>query len=164
MKKITAAILAVTILAVGVGLVFAQRGGDKGFGGKHHGEFMERIFERISEELNLSEEQKTQARQVLETSKTRIQPIMEQLKAGHQTAKTLGTDGTYNEAQVTALANSQAELTKQLIIEKEKTKAQLFAILTPEQRQTALQKIEEMKGRMKNRMPFGGGRFGGGIF
>jgi Spy/CpxP family protein refolding chaperone len=170
MKKVTVALLIASILTIGlVGLVFAQKRGGEGFGG-HHGKFggpggmPPFFFGKIAEELGLSEEQKTQAKQVLEDSKTRVQPIMESLKNGHETAKTLGTNGTYDEKAVLALANQQAELTKQLIVEKEKTKAQLFAILTPEQRTKAQElmknfeeKMKDGKGRFGHRPPFGGG-------
>lgn len=166
MKKITVALLIASVLTVGlVGLVFAQKRGGEGFdghGGRGFGKpgFPPIFFGKIAEELGLTEEQKTQAKQILEASKTKIQPIMEGLKNGHDTAKTLGTNGTYDETAVANLANQQAELTKQLIIEKEKTKAQLFAILTPEQRTKAQELMKNFEGKMKGRFghhsPFGG--------
>jgi periplasmic protein CpxP/Spy len=158
MKKITVGILAVSILTIGlVGLVFAQKHGG-GFGEKHGG-FGGRgfLFGKIAEELGLSEEQKTQVKAIMEASKAKVQPIAEALKEGHQTAKTLGTDGVFDEAKVTQLANNQAELTKQLIIEKEKTKAALFAILTSEQRTKAATIHENFEKEMKGKR----GRFGG---
>ncbi len=146
MKKATIAILAIAILGLGAIFIFAQKGGMKygrGFGG--HG------FERIAEKLNLSDEQKTQVRTILEDSKTRIKPLMETLRTNHEQIKNLGTDGVFNEAQVQQIAAAQAETTKQLIIEKEKTKAQIFTILTPDQRTEAVQLKDQMKNRFKER-------------
>ncbi len=157
MKKITIAILAIAILGLGTVFIFAQKGGMKrgGFGGRGFGG---PGFERMFEKLNLSDEQKTQVRAILEDSKTRIKPLMESLKANHEQIEDLGTDGIFNEAQVQQIAAAQAETTKQLIIEKERTKARIFAILTPDQRTEALALKEQMKDRFKDRFKklFGG--------
>ena len=157
MKKATIAIIATLILGLGAVFIFAQKGGlgrsrfgGKGFGGPG--------FERMAEKLNLSDEQKAQVKTILEDSKTRLKPLMESLKAGHEQIENLGTDGVFNEAQVQQIAVAQAETTKQLIIEKEKTKAQIFAVLTPEQRTQAAQFKEQMKERFKDRFK---NRFGG---
>ena len=162
MNKVTATILAVSILTIGlVGLVFAQKRGGEGFGGGHHGGggFPPIFFGKIADELGLTEEQKTQAKQVLEASKERIQPLMEAMKQGHESAKTLGTNGTFDEAAVNALANQQSQTMKQIIIEKEKTKAQLFAILNETQRTKAQELLKNFEGKMKGR--FGHrGKFG----
>ncbi len=115
---------------VGLSTVFAIGQARGGFG---HGFF----FDGIAKELGLSDEQKTQAKQVLEDSKSRIEPLKEAMKAGHESAKDLGKDGTFDEKAVNASATQQAETMKQIIIEKERTKAALFAILTPEQRTKA---------------------------
>lgn len=109
------------------------------------------LVDRIANELGLSDEQKAQSKQILEDSKARIKPLMEQMKSGHEQAIDLGTDGNFDEAKVNQLANSQAETMKQLFIEKEKTKAQLFAIMTPEQREKAKEMQAKFADRMKGR-------------
>jgi periplasmic protein CpxP/Spy len=129
---------------IGVAAVFAIAQGRGGFG---HGFG----FERIAKELGLSDEQKAQGKQVLDDSKTRIEPLMEAMKAGHESAKDLGKDGTFDEKAVNALATQQSETMKQIIIEKEKTKAALFAILTPEQRKKAEELKANFEGKMKER-------------
>jgi Spy/CpxP family protein refolding chaperone len=114
-------------------------------------------MEKIAAELGLSEEQKTQVKQILEDSKARIKPLREQMIQNHETAKNLGTDGNFDEAKVNEIANQQSETMKQLFIEKEKTKARLFAILTSEQREKAKQMKEEFGKKMKGKF---GHRFG----
>lgn len=159
MRKITIGIIAVSVLAVGlVGLIFAQKRGE------HRGGFAGQDFpppflvERISKELGLNEEQKTQAKTILDASKERFKPLMESMKQNRETIKDLGTDGNFDEVKVNEIANQQSETMKQLFIEKEKTKAQLFAILTPEQREKAKQMQNQFAERMKGRF---GHRFGG---
>jgi periplasmic protein CpxP/Spy len=149
MKKLTIAILAIVVLGLGAIFIFAQKGDRKGgFGGRGFGD---RGFMRMAEKLNLSDEQKTQVKTILEDSKTRVKPLMESLRENHKQTENLGTDGNFNEAQVNQIATTQAETSKQLFIEKEKTKAQIFAVLTPEQRVEAAKMKEQMKERFKGR-------------
>jgi protein CpxP len=148
MKKAIIAILVTLVVGLGAVFIFAQkgkmnRGGFGAFGG--------RGFERIAEKLNLTDEQKTQVKTILEDSKTRVKPLMESMRESHKQTETLGTDGSFNEEQVNQIANAQAETMKQLFIEKEKTKAQIFAVLTPEQRAEAAKMKDEFKGKFKER-------------
>jgi protein CpxP len=149
MKKSIIAILAIIVLGLGAIFIFAQKG--RMHRGGLAGGFGGGGFVRMAEKLNLSDEQKTQVKTILEDSKTRIKPIMESLRENHKQAENLGTDGTFNEAQVNQIAANQAEITKQLFIEKEKTKAQIFALLTPEQRTEAAKMKEQFKDKFKDR-------------
>jgi Spy/CpxP family protein refolding chaperone len=148
MRKITIGILAVCIMGIGLGgLIIAKSHGGRHFGSQGFPPAF--LVEKIATELGLNEEQKTNAKAILEDSKTRIKPLMEKMKAGHEAARVLGTDGKFDEAKVNELASQQSETMKQLIFEKEKTKAQLFAILTPEQREKAKQMQEQFGKKMK---------------
>lgn len=149
MKKSIIAILAIVVLGLGAVFIFAQKGrmrhggfGD-GFGG--------RGFARMAQKLNLSDEQKSQVKTIMEDSKTRVKPLMESLRENRKQAENLGQDGAFNEEQVNQIADSQSETMKQLFIEKEKTKAQIFAVLTPEQRTQAAEMKEQFKNRSKER-------------
>ena len=156
MKKALIAFLVIAVLGLGAVFIFAQKAKREGFGGRMG--FGGRGFERIAEKLNLSDEQKTQVKTILEDSKTRVKPLMESMRESRQQAENLGTDGTFNEEQVNQIANRQSETMKQLFIEKEKTKAQIFAVLTPEQRVEAAKMKELFKERFKGK---GKKRFGG---
>ena len=158
MKKYTIAILAFVILATGVIFVFAQK---RDAGGRGERPFGPPPFalEKIADELSLSDEQRTQIKQILEAEKTKIQALMETARTTHEQLKDLGTDGAFNEEKVNQLAAQQAETTRQLIVEKERTKAAIFAVLTPEQRT----KASEMKNKFEDKMRGGfGKRFGRG--
>lgn len=159
MKKIIIGVLALVALVAGGIFIFAQkRGGvERGFG--RHPFPPAFMLGRMADELGLSEEQRNQVKQILETSRTTIQPLMENLRENHQQLEKLGTDGSFNEAQVAELAAKQAETTKQMIVEKEKTKSAIFAVLTPEQRTKAGEMREQFKGKMRGK--FGKGGFGG---
>jgi len=155
MKKTTIAILAVAVLVLGGIFIFAQKGKREGFGGRGFGGGG---FMRMAEKLNLSDDQKTQVKTILEDSKTRVKPLMDSMRENRKQSENLGLDGVFNEEQVNQLANQQSETSKQLFIEKEKTKAQIFAILTPEQRAEAAKMKNQFREnfRGKGRKRFGG--------
>jgi protein CpxP len=144
MKKALIAFLVMAVLGLGAVFIFAQKGRREGMGARIG--FGGRGFERLAEKLKLSDEQKTQVQTILDDSKTRVRHLMESMRESRKQAENLGLDGVFNEEQVTQIANRQSETMKQLFIEKEKTKAQIFAILTPEQRAEAA----KMKDRFKD--------------
>ena len=139
--KILAAVIAVAV--VGTIVAFAQMSHKGGFG--HHQDFMkqhEQMIDHISEKLKLSDGQKSQAKQILADSKPRFQPLMEQLRETHR-ASDSGTSGVFDEQKAQELAARQAEIVKQVLVEKERTKAALFAVLTPDQREQAKQMLND---------------------
>ena len=157
MKKALIVFTLMALLGVGAVFIFAQKGGKRdGFGGRTG--FGGRGFERVAEKLNLSDEQKTQVKTILEESKTRVKPLMDSRRENRKQSESLGTDGTFNEELVNQLAAQNAENAKQIFIEKEKTKARIFAVLTPDQRAEAAKMKEQFKENFKGR---GKKRFGG---
>lgn len=141
MKKTTIAAAIVAALTIGTIIAVAQMSHKGGFG--HHFEGFtnhhEKFIDHISDKLKLADTQKTQAKQILADSKQRFQPLLEQLKETHRTSMNLGSDGVFDEQKAQEVAARQAAIVKQLIVEKEKTKAALFAVLTSGQREQAKQ-------------------------
>ena len=145
MKKIKIAAAIAAVAVVGVIVAVAQMSHKGGFG-QHHKDLMnhhEQIIDRISSELNLSAEQKTQAKQILADAKPRFEPLHSKLKETHQECLTAGADGVFDEQKSQEIAARQAEIIKQLLVEKDRTKAALFAVLTPEQRNRAKQMMND---------------------
>lgn len=150
MKKLTAAILSIVLVAMGAMFVFAQDGagqkdGKRGFGkrGGHHRGGHGMMFRG----LDLTDEQKAQMKTIRQASKESTKSIREQMKANRQKLQTLSESGTFDEAQVKAIAAEQGNLSAQMIVEKEKVKTQMLAILTPEQKA----KAAEMKAQFKQK-------------
>ena len=153
MKKRTIAILAVAILAIGAVFVVAQKvarhgGHGSGFGRMHGAGLMLR-------ELNLTDDQKAKVKTIMETSKTTVQPLMASLRDNHKKLADLTANGAFDETQVQALATEQGDLMAKLIVEKERVKSQIFAILTDEQKAKAAQMKNQMKDHFKDRMKKG---------
>lgn len=145
MKKMKIAGAICAVLTVGVIIAVAQMSHKGGFGQhfagltNHH----EQIIDHISDELKLNSAQKTQAKQILADAKPRFQPLLERLKETHKECLELGANGVFDEQKSQEFAARQAEIVKQLIVEKDRTKAALFAVLTSEQREQAKQMMND---------------------
>ena len=141
-------ILVAILMAVAAGLAtsaFAQHR-HMGFG-RHNGW----MLKRMTKQLDLTEAQQTQIKGILAGEKTKIQPLMQQLRQNQQ-AEDANVNGTFDENQARAFANKQAQLMTDLIVEKERMRSQVYAVLTPEQRQKALQLMQERQQHRQERM------------
>ena len=141
-------ILVAILMAVAAGLAtsaFAQHR-HMGFG-RHDGW----MLKRMTKQLNLTEAQQTQIKGIMAGEKTKIKPLMQQLRQNEQ-AENANTNGTFDESQARAFAGKQAQLTADLIVEKERMRSQVYAVLTPEQRQKAQQLMQERQQHRQERM------------
>ena len=141
-------IVTAIVLAMAAGLTasaYAQ-GAQQGFGGRHG-----RRLQRMMRELNLSEAQQTQIRNILADERTRTKPLREKLRQNQQ-AEVVKVDGSFDDTQVRAFANNQAQIMRDLIIEKQRTKSQIYSVLTPDQRQKALQLMQQHEQRRQERL------------
>lgn len=163
MKKITAIFLAITITALGAVFVFGQTGnkegeGRRGFGrhGKFAGHGGGMMGGRMFRQLDLTDEQRAQMKTIRDGSRDKIKPLMEKMRETRDQLAELGADGIFDQAAVETLAASQAETMKQLIVEKERVKAEMFGVLTPEQKT----KLAELKAAFKEKRQQRMQRFG----
>ncbi len=161
MKKVIIGIIAVAVLATGAIFVVAQRAGQNGhpgFGSPRGGGHMMGMALRG---LDLTDEQKAKVKEITDAARGTVEPLMQQLKDNHKGLAALGTDGTFDQAKVEALANEQAGIMSKLIVEKERTKAQIFAILTDAQKAKAAEMRQKFEDNFKGHGPRDGKRRGG---
>lgn len=126
---VTAVVLALAAgLSAAVTAALAQNHGKHGRDG--------RMLQRMTEQLNLTDAQQAQIKTILQTEKTKIQPLRQQLRQ-NRLAQTSVVTGTFDEAQVRSFAAKQAQIMTDLTVERERTKSQIYAVLTPDQRQKA---------------------------
>lgn len=146
MKKLKIAAAVAAIAVVGAIVAVAQMSHKGGFG-QHFAGLMnhhEQFIDHVSSELKLSDAQKTQAKQIFADAKPRFEPLHDRLKETHKDSMNLGANGVFDEQKSQEVAARQAEIIKELLVEKERTKAALFAVLTPEQREQAKQMMNDM--------------------
>lgn len=128
--------LAATMFAQGHGMRHGRRGW---------------ILQRMTKQLNLTEAQQQQVKTILQAERTKIQPAMQQLRQNQQ-AENAAITGQFDEAKARDFAQKQAALITDITVEKERTKSQIYALLTPEQRQKALQLMQQRQQRRAERM------------
>ncbi|MEQ1603765.1 MAG: Spy/CpxP family protein refolding chaperone [Pyrinomonadaceae bacterium] len=152
MKKIIFGIAAAAILITGSIFVIAQRSGGMGGHGFGHGPGRHRGGIGMAlRGLDLTDEQKAKVKEITDAAKTTVEPLMEQTRANHERIRALGTDGKFDHVQVEALAAEQGNLTAKLIVEKGKVKAQIFALLTDEQKAKAATMHSKFEEKFKSR-------------
>ncbi len=128
------------LFVAGCAGAFGQRGGPpEGFGGG-------RMPGRMFRNLDLTDQQRTEIKKIMEAERSIMQPVHEQLRENREALKTATKDGQFNEAEVTKLAEKQGDLMAQVIVSRERVQSQIWQILTPEQREKLAQWREEGAG------------------
>jgi Spy/CpxP family protein refolding chaperone len=104
-----------------------------GFGMRGHMQF-------LSKKLNLSDEQKSQMKAIMQKERPALRPLLEQQ---HQLDLQLRqyAEGSFDEAQVRALATKKAQIQAQLTVEETRVHNQMYQMLTSDQ-QSQLKQME----------------------
>ncbi|MBP6823412.1 MAG: Spy/CpxP family protein refolding chaperone [Acidobacteria bacterium] len=147
-KRIVIAASIGIVLIAGSVIAFAQGHRRGHFAGTGAPAFAQRFLDRASVYLGLSDEQEAQIKAILEAEKPKIQPLVAELAANRKALNEATDNGTFNETEVKAIAAKQGETLAALIVEKERVKTQILAVLTPEQRA----KAEQFRTRIEDRM------------
>jgi Spy/CpxP family protein refolding chaperone len=114
-------------------------------------------IERMARDLNLTDEQLSQVKAIFDAQRTVTQPLMKQMGEYRKQLDAATANGQFNEEQVRAIAQQQAQTTAQLTVENERTKAKIYNILTPEQRELAKQLPHRHLGPRRGPHPGGEG-------
>jgi Spy/CpxP family protein refolding chaperone len=140
---ITAILLAV---AAGLAATVSAQGRGRGFGHQHGS-----MLRHMSKQLNLTEAQQTQIKTILADERSKTMPLRQQLRQNEQ-AQNAAINGAFDEAQARAFASKQAQIMSDLMVEKQRAKSQIYSVLTPDQRQKALQLMQQHEQRRQERM------------
>lgn len=138
LKLALALALLTSSAVIGIAQTSQRDGGqDMGIGGfgmegHHH------LMGFLVKELQLTEAQQVQIRTMWKAEKEIMKPLMAKLEANRKQMIELTANGNFPEAKVRELANQNAPILAQMIVEKEKLKSQVYnQVLTPEQRTKA---------------------------
>ncbi len=91
------------------------------------------FFKELARELNLTDAQKAQARELWKTSQTANRPLMTQLVTAKHQLRSLIASGTADEAAVQAQAATVAAAESKLAVQRAQNVKQFLALLTPDQ-------------------------------
>ena len=100
------------------------------------------ILGRVMRQLNLTDAQKTQMKQLTQSFRQSTQSLREQLRAKRQELRQAKQSSTFNEALTTQKLTEMAPLQAKLMGEGFKLRQQMLAVLTPEQK-AQLDKLRE---------------------
>jgi len=94
-----------------------------------------RFFQRIAQQLNLTDDQKAQIKTVLRSERDTLKPMLEQLHAARQNLRAAIQASDANEAAVRVASARVAAVEADLAVERMKIFGKIAPILTDEQRQ-----------------------------
>lgn len=117
----------------------------------HGGMFSDRMLQHMSSYLNLTEAQQGQVKEIVAKEKPTMQPLLLQMGQSHQQMLQLVTSGNFDENKARDIASQQAQTMTALEVRKASMEAQIYQLLTPDQKTKAMQFISEHEQRWKQR-------------
>lgn len=107
----------------------------------HHGQ----MFDRMAAKLNLTEDQRTQAKSIWQSARESSRPLAQQLRQAHVALRNAARTGKPN-AEIDQLAANAGRISGQLTAIHAKAFEKFYALLTPDQRTTADQLGRHFRG------------------
>ncbi|HWA95353.1 MAG TPA: Spy/CpxP family protein refolding chaperone [Terracidiphilus sp.] len=141
-------IAAMSIAALGTGLALSA-GAAQDDNGWFQKEIAGIVIRHVERELALTDAQRDQIKTILKTE----QPNIESLAArAHEAQKELHSAQGFDEASVRNFARQNEATTEDILVEREKVRSEILAVLTPEQRQKAELMREQSYRRFMQRL------------
>ena len=110
----------------------------------HHGDmFGEHMLQHMSQELNLTDAQQAQMKDIMAKEKPAMHTLFQQMGQGHQQMMQLVTSGAFDETKAREIASQQAQTMTEMEVQKARIAAQMFQVLTPDQKTKAVQLLNE---------------------
>jgi len=105
----------------------------------------------FAKNLNLTDEQKTQMKTIMQAAHPAMKPLFEQERQIDQQLRQY-VEGSYNDVKVRALAAQKSQVEVELTVAQTKLHSQMYQVLTAEQ-QSQLKEMEaNHEARMQQRM------------
>src|SRR5215469_8860853 len=119
--------------------------------GHHHFDMEGPMGHFFAAKLNLTDDQKAQAKAIWQKEAPAMKPLMQQQ---HQLEMQLRqyVEGTFDQAKVQAIAAQKAQLDAQMTVEKTRIHSEMYQILTAEQKAQLKQMEADHEARMQQRM------------
>lgn len=134
----------VAMAALAAGMAFAQTAATPAAKGQGGLKPRAAVRQRIMKKLNLTADQKTQAKAIRQQAKTAAEPLRTQLQTNRQALAAAVKSN--NAAQIQGLAAQQGALQGQALAIRSAANAKVYALLTPEQQALLTQMQEKVKG------------------
>ena len=103
-------------------------------------------------QLNLTDDQKAQIKQIFQAEKPNMKPLMQQEHAARMQMIQLITSGTFEQAKVAAVAAQESQVHMQMEVEHAKMASQIYQLLSSDQKAKVADIIAQHQQRMQQRM------------
>lgn len=111
------------------------------------------MFGRLFHQLNLSDAQKTQMKQIVTQERPTLKPLMQQMAQGENQLRTLELSGTFDEAQARTIATQQSQNMTELMVQRARVESEMIQVLTPDQKTKLAQLEQQHAQRFSNQNP-----------
>ena len=153
MKKSFKMLLATALIASSLGMAgqvaaMPYGGGPDGCmrGGQHRGPGGKGFnVERMSNRLNLTEEQRTQVQAIVDGNSEQMTDLRTRMQQNRETMRQLVQQTPFAEEEIRELADEQGDLKADMIVLRAQQRSEINAILTDEQRA----QMENMRGKRR---------------
>lgn len=109
-------------------------------------------FGMFLHKLNLTDDQKAQVKQIFQNEKQTIKPLREQEMTAHEQLLQLITSGSFEQGKASAIVAQESQTHLKLEMEHAKIGAQIYQLLTPDQKTTVSQMLAQHQQRMQQHM------------
>jgi Spy/CpxP family protein refolding chaperone len=110
-------------------------------------------MERIAQELNLTDAQKTQIKTIMQSQRAAVRPLIQQLEQNRAAMLTATANGAFDQAKVQQLATQKAQIMAQLSVQKAQVRSQIYnQVLTSDQKAKADQMRQKRLERINQRL------------
>ena len=154
---IAALIISATVFAVAQGglgrLNHHQHRGDGEQGERHGGPGGPDMLEHMARALGLTDDQKTKIKGIMEAVRPAEEARDQKREELHKQLEAATANGQFDEAKVRELANQQAALMADSIVDHERMKSQIYSLLSADQRTKADEMHKHMMGGERMRHP-----------
>lgn len=106
----------------------------------------------MADYLDLSDAQRGQIKQVIAAERPTLIPLIQQLTETKQQITQEVSGGTFDQAKISALAAQQSQTRTQLTVERAKIMAEIFNLLTPDQKTKAVSFLEKRESRLQKHL------------
>ncbi len=101
------------------------------------------MFGMFFHQLNLSDAQKAQIKQIMTTERPTLKPLMQQAAQGENQLRTLELSGPFDEAQARTIATQQSQNMTELMVQRARVESEMIQVLTPDQKTKLAQLVQE---------------------
>jgi periplasmic protein CpxP/Spy len=149
MKFTSSKILSIVLAFALLGSVALAEG--PGHGPMHH----DGLFfgdPMMADYLNLSDAQRTQIRQIMESTRPAMEPLFQQEMQSRKAMMQLIMSNSFDEAKAQTLAQQSASIHEQMEVAHAKAAAQAYQVLTPAQKTQLSEFLAKREQRMQQHM------------